>query len=283
MNCRNFETVMTDLARGLLMEASAREDGLAHAEGCERCAARLEDERHLTISLACVAQSAKNEEAPARTEAALLAAFRERKAAEAAPLRIYAPASHTHRWTRWATGVAAAVVFAIFALVAVRLQQTPAEKQDHQASGSRPTTAQQLANASITPGTTPPPFSSGTQPTVSGPEETRPSRRAPVRTRNSMFRDNTGLISNKASVPSNTLASTESKPNEAEIMTEFLPLRYGDNLASLDSGRVVRVEMPRTTLASFGLPMNPELSGERVKADVLLGEDGMARAIRFVR
>jgi hypothetical protein len=31
------------------------------------------------------------------------------------------------------------------------------------------------------------------------------------------------------------------------------------------------------------LPVNAENSDERVKADVLLGEDGIARAIRFVR
>ena len=51
----------------------------------------------------------------------------------------------------------------------------------------------------------------------------------------------------------------------------------------LDSGRVVRVQLPRSALARFGLPVNAERAGEPVKADVLLGEDGTARAIRFVR
>jgi hypothetical protein len=33
----------------------------------------------------------------------------------------------------------------------------------------------------------------------------------------------------------------------------------------------------------MGLPVNIEHYGERVKADVVLGDDGVARAIRFVR
>jgi hypothetical protein len=41
--------------------------------------------------------------------------------------------------------------------------------------------------------------------------------------------------------------------------------------------------LPRSALASLGLPMNVERANERVKADVLLGHDGLARAIRFVR
>jgi hypothetical protein len=51
----------------------------------------------------------------------------------------------------------------------------------------------------------------------------------------------------------------------------------------LDDVQVVRVELPRSALQSFGLPVNAERAGERVKADVLLGHDGVARAIRFVR
>ena len=54
-------------------------------------------------------------------------------------------------------------------------------------------------------------------------------------------------------------------------------------MANLDAGgQIVRVELPRTTMANFGLPVNMERSDERIKADVLLGVDGLAHAIRFV-
>jgi hypothetical protein len=68
-----------------------------------------------------------------------------------------------------------------------------------------------------------------------------------------------------------------------EITTDFLPLSYSSSLSQFDEGQVVRVELPRSALQSFGLPVNAERYGERVKADVLLGHDGVARAIRFVR
>ncbi len=54
-------------------------------------------------------------------------------------------------------------------------------------------------------------------------------------------------------------------------------------LAQMDGGQVMRVELPRSALMSFGLPMDMERAGERIKADVVVGNDGLARAIRFVR
>jgi hypothetical protein len=65
-----------------------------------------------------------------------------------------------------------------------------------------------------------------------------------------------------------------------EITTEFIPLA---GFAQSEGVHLVRVELPRSALASFGIPVNADRAGSRVKADVLLGEDGTARAIRFVR
>jgi len=45
----------------------------------------------------------------------------------------------------------------------------------------------------------------------------------------------------------------------------------------------VRVELPRSTIVSMGFALNMDRSGEKVKADVLMGADGLARAIRFVQ
>ena len=65
-----------------------------------------------------------------------------------------------------------------------------------------------------------------------------------------------------------------------EITTEFIPLA---GFAQSEGAHLVRVELPRSALTSFGIPVNADRAGGRVKADVLLGEDGTARAIRFVR
>jgi hypothetical protein len=71
--------------------------------------------------------------------------------------------------------------------------------------------------------------------------------------------------------------------SEAEITTDFFSLVEGGRLAQIEGGQIVRVELPRSALISFGLPMNMERAEERITADVVIGNDGLAHAIRFVR
>lgn len=51
----------------------------------------------------------------------------------------------------------------------------------------------------------------------------------------------------------------------------------------MESGIVVRVELSPSALAAMGLPVNIEQTDSRIKADVVLGDDGVARAVRFVK
>jgi hypothetical protein len=68
-----------------------------------------------------------------------------------------------------------------------------------------------------------------------------------------------------------------------DTIDAFYPLRY--SAVPIVNGRIVRIEVPRSAPAAFGLdPV--EFAGVRhgaVVADVLVGEDGLARAVRFVR
>jgi hypothetical protein len=69
-----------------------------------------------------------------------------------------------------------------------------------------------------------------------------------------------------------------------EVATEFLPLVYGSVPAT--NMHMVRLAVPRAALASFGLTPLESLdraSTGTVLADVLVGDDGLARAVRFVR
>jgi len=68
-----------------------------------------------------------------------------------------------------------------------------------------------------------------------------------------------------------------------EIATDFIPLSYMNAANFQDGGQIVRVQLPRSALASFGLPVNMDRYNEKVKADVLFGVDGLAHAIRFVQ
>ncbi len=71
--------------------------------------------------------------------------------------------------------------------------------------------------------------------------------------------------------------------NHAEIATDFIPLSSMTAVNLQDGGQIVRVELPRSALANFGLPVNMDRSNEKVKADVLFGVDGLAHAIRFIQ
>jgi hypothetical protein len=82
---------------------------------------------------------------------------------------------------------------------------------------------------------------------------------------------------------SSTSVVTMSVPIERETTTEFFPLFYGS--LPLASGHIVRMEVPRASLARFGLASAHDMDRTTgtVTADVLIGEDGLARAVRFVR
>jgi hypothetical protein len=69
---------------------------------------------------------------------------------------------------------------------------------------------------------------------------------------------------------------------EEEIASDFIRLTSDTALSAMESGQLVRVLLPRSALASFGLPINQELMNEPVTAQVLIGQDGVARAIRFL-
>ena len=69
-----------------------------------------------------------------------------------------------------------------------------------------------------------------------------------------------------------------------ELTTAFFPLIYS-NVPSM-TGHLVRLEVPRSALAVFGLEPADAMRGSdaprMVYADVFVGEDGLARSVRFV-
>jgi anti-sigma factor RsiW len=69
----------------------------------------------------------------------------------------------------------------------------------------------------------------------------------------------------------------------AEIATPFFALPFSDASLPLAQATVIRVELPRSALALTGLPVDEDRRNERVDADLVVGADGLARAIRFVR
>jgi hypothetical protein len=62
----------------------------------------------------------------------------------------------------------------------------------------------------------------------------------------------------------------------------FIPLPNAARLADTEDVNVVRVEVPRSAMIALGLEVSPERASELVAADVMLGPDGLARAVRFL-
>jgi hypothetical protein len=68
-----------------------------------------------------------------------------------------------------------------------------------------------------------------------------------------------------------------------ETVTDYIPLTYLADATALESGWVLRVELPPSALIAMGLPAPADQTDSRVKADVVVSDDGVARAVRFVR
>ncbi len=272
MNCKDFEAVVNDLARASVIDAAARKAGLEHAESCELCAAMLQDERALTSGLRALGASFSEACAPARTETALLSAFRAGSAAIPVSNLL---SSKSWKSARWFVGAAAAAAAFVLMMTSVLpLIQRTNERQKSEAgiiAKTSPTEFERL-------------------PDVPAVNTSHALPIEPESSRSPLVRDVSGITQrmrrNPRTWPSamNERASLDEAINQdQELTTDFIPLNYDAAIAPPDRGRVVRVELPRSALAAFGLPVNIDRANERVKADVVLGEDGLARAIRFVR
>jgi len=70
-------------------------------------------------------------------------------------------------------------------------------------------------------------------------------------------------------------------PENTDRFAGFIPLPAAGGFPGFDSGMIVRVALPTASLPAYGLAITPE-SSPTVNADLLVGQDGQARAIRLV-
>src|SRR5437868_5303465 len=76
-------------------------------------------------------------------------------------------------------------------------------------------------------------------------------------------------------------ATPASSPAVEEVVTDFFPLL--DPAPPFQRGRLLRVEVPASAMRMVGLPVHAEHLLDPIQADVLVGEEGLPRAIRFVK
>ncbi len=82
--------------------------------------------------------------------------------------------------------------------------------------------------------------------------------------------------------PGNVRSKSRKTETEPRPDLEFYPLTYaGDPSDMARGGRIIRVEMSRASLFAMGVNLPIENGAELVKADILVGSDGIPRAIRM--
>ena len=68
----------------------------------------------------------------------------------------------------------------------------------------------------------------------------------------------------------------------AEGYEDFIPLPNAERIAPNEQVNMVRVEVLRSAMIPLGYAVSEEHASDTVEADVVLGADGQARAVRFL-
>jgi hypothetical protein len=273
MNCAEFEVCIRDVVVERGIESFRRAEALEHANACSRCAARLSEERALAAGLQVLAAAARGETGAPDLEAALLRNFRRLERPKTAVLapKLGAQSSETARWRTPAyVGLAASVLLLLgWGLIQFTRDPRMDQAQTSPAPESKPPLPEKAAPLKVTP------------------DSSEPTRKPPQPARTRPPRISTPVAEGRVQYATRSSRETVSREAESKVNdrveTEFLPFMAAGPRFPSEQRQFVRVKLPRSALQVFGLPMNMERAREPVQADVLLGEDGRALAVRFVR
>lgn len=73
-----------------------------------------------------------------------------------------------------------------------------------------------------------------------------------------------------------------SKKNNVVTPSGFVDLPWTAGLPAFESGEIVRMDIPVASLPAYGIDISSGAGKGPVEADVLIGQDGFARAIRLI-
>jgi hypothetical protein len=271
MNCRECTEVVTELARGGMVDAPAGEAAELHARECSACAARLSAEARLSNLLREYAANCAGLQAPAALKSTLLAAYANRQQDEGTiSRRRRVPAR------AWA-GVAAALVLVAIGVGGREWAVSPLESRAvhpglgaEQAWPAAAVSAEPLAPRAVSPRAVAQP------PDVTAVAQARAPRalRAPVPVAGMDDFDALPAVDRPV----------HNSDDVREMATEFIPLFACADERCLERSNLYRVKLPASAMQYFGVAApQPERAHQLVNADVLVSEDGVARAVRFVR
>jgi hypothetical protein len=254
MTCREFEHRAATLTLRELPQVQDQQIR-THAAECQKCAAWLQQQRMLAATMQTLRARTVACAAGPDVERALLQAFRQRSSQPANPEMTYYFTPIAMRLSRFFevgayVAVGAAVVVALF--LGVRLLE--------QRSVSVPVKSQ-AAQPSIT------------VPIVAGKSESQPAPQLPVASRTGTNRT---LIRRVPSASGSDSDAIESSPTSTD--EDYVALMFCDPLSCSSDAQVVRMELPGPGVAAANGAQDAQM---RV-ADVVVGYDGVVRAVRIV-
>lgn len=265
MNCHEHESDLVDLARSDGAIGQQGSELRRHLDRCPGCSARFEQERQLSAGLRALARKAAVVEADPVAERRLVEMFESRGATRGS--RRTGSAGRPTNWM-WALAAAAGLVLFVGATW----------------SGMRWPRANGLV---------------GSQPSAGGVRAAMPSADGRRLAGDPAQRVDTPLMgAREPALAAATLAKTAPvRPSPvaarrassrgvrspvADEAGDFVALPTADRLPGFESGMIVRVELPISSLPAYGLQIVPDVARTPVRADVLVGQDGQPRAIRLV-
>ncbi len=65
--------------------------------------------------------------------------------------------------------------------------------------------------------------------------------------------------------------------------TGFVALPYAESGVPMEDAIIVRLRLRASELGRLGVPVGASTTNERISADLLVGQDGVARAVRLVQ
>ena len=89
------------------------------------------------------------------------------------------------------------------------------------------------------------------------------------------------LLMRKTHSPAPSTQGNTVQQLDPAALRGFVPLPYGESGVPLGESVIMRVEMRASDLSALGVSVPPGNTRERIGADVLIGQDGVARAVRF--
>jgi hypothetical protein len=246
VTCQQLRELLVDRARGVRVGAGRQAALESHLEICSDCA--VEDARQLALTeaLRAVARTASHLAAPAALERRLVDAFVAQRMESSAPV-VPARRFLTRRWLATA---AAVVLFAggfYGVLVRLKPDATPEVR--------------------LNPDTTP---ELRLKPDATSEVRLKPDTTTDVR----LKPDTITRVRNPQA------AKVSQRPSVR--LQDFMALPGATSLPAFESGRIIRVDLPVSSLPAYGVELVPDAARTEVQADVLVGQDGQARAIRLV-